>query len=220
MNALVAYAETAQDIAAGLDKFLGPVPDYATEITALISECFAISSALRELSTAIGDSRHNRRYHQISEDIRITLQSLEYTFNDVRSLFGGLGRGFHIPQSTAYRSVWREITVHFVEESGSSLCRRLETYRRFLLVLVCVVEGLAAHLQPMIDIGHTVNLFLEIIQIPMNMRICNIVSRVFSQYRMTCLQMIWRISRWVIQVREASISCNQSAHVNQELMGA
>ncbi|KAL8785318.1 MAG: hypothetical protein Q9195_008687 [Heterodermia aff. obscurata] len=56
---LLAQAETAQDVAAGLNRFLDPVPEYSTEITALISECFAISSALRELQTAIGDSRYN-----------------------------------------------------------------------------------------------------------------------------------------------------------------
>lgn len=142
MAALVATAEAAQDIAAGLDKFLSPLPDYSTEITALISECFAISSALRELETAIGDSRSNRRYHQIIEDVRVTLQSLEYTFNDVRRLFGGLGRADYISQSAAYRLVWQDITAHFMEESGNSLCRRLGFYRRFLLVLACVAEGL------------------------------------------------------------------------------
>ncbi len=143
MNRLVARAEAAQDIAAGLNKFLGPVPNYSTEITALISECFAISSTLRKLSTAIGDSRYNSGYHEISEDLTITLQSLEYTFHDVKRLFGDLGRADYISQSAAYRSVWQEITAHFMEESGNSLCRRLEFYRRFLLELVCVAEGFA-----------------------------------------------------------------------------
>jgi len=147
MTDLVARAEAAQDIAAALNKFLGPVPNYSTEITALISECFAISSALRELRDAIGDSRYNGGYHEISGDLTITLQSLEYTFHDVRRLFGDLGRADYISQSAAYRSVWQEITAHFMEESGNSLCRRLEFYRRFLLVLVCVAEGLATILQ-------------------------------------------------------------------------
>ncbi len=142
MAGLVAKAEATQDIAAGLDKFLGLVPNYSTEITALISECFAISSALRRLNSAIGDSRYNSGYHAISEDLHITLQGLEYTFVDVRRLFGHLGRAEYISQSAAYRSVWQELTAHFWEESGNSLCRRLEFYRRFLLVLVCVAEGL------------------------------------------------------------------------------
>lgn len=143
MAGLVARAEAAQNIAAGLDKFLGLVPNYLTEITALISECFAVSSALRGLNTAIGDSRYNSGYHEISEDLTITLQSLDYTFHDVRRLFGHLGRVEYVSQSAAYRSVWQEITTHFMEESGNSLCRRLYFYRRFLLVLVYVAEGLA-----------------------------------------------------------------------------
>ena len=142
--ALLAQAETAQDIAAGLNRFLDPVPEYSTEITALISECFAISSAIRELRTAIGDSRFNRQYLEVQDDINVTLRSLDYTFEDVRRMFGGLGSAHHLSPASAYRSVWTEMTVHFQDESGNSLCRRLEYYRRFLLMLTCVVERLVA----------------------------------------------------------------------------
>ena len=78
MATLIAHAETAQDIAAGLNRFLDPVPESSTEITALISECFAISSVLRELSTAIGDPRYSWNFHTISEDLEVTLNSLKY----------------------------------------------------------------------------------------------------------------------------------------------
>ena len=139
---LIAQAETAQDIAAGLNKFLDPVPEYSTEITALIAECFATSSALRELTAAIGDPRFNRQYHEVKEDISMTIRSLDYTFEDVRHLFGGLGRTNHVSQASAYRSVWTDITVHFQGESGNSLCRRLEYYKRFLFLLTCVIERL------------------------------------------------------------------------------
>ena len=142
MATLLANAETAQDIAAGLNKFLDPVPEYSTEITALISECFAISSALRELTTAIGDQRYSRHLHLISEDLDVTISSLENTFDDVHRLFGGFGRINHISRGSSYRSVWTDITVHFQEESGNSLCRRLEYYRRFLLMLTCDIRRL------------------------------------------------------------------------------
>ena len=190
MTALVATAETAQDIAAVLDEFLGPVSDYSTEITALISACYALSSALRGLSTAIGDSRFNVRYHRISEDLHITLLSLEYTFNDIKRLFGGLGRPTHISQSAAYRSVWREIATHFERESGNSLWRRLEYYQSFLLVLACIVEGLAAVLSTKIDFGFTADFTLENNQTGMNSMICDIVLIVFFGYKMTVLQAI------------------------------
>ena len=138
---LIAKAEEAQDVAAGLNKFLDPVPDSSTEITGLISECFAISSALRELSTAIADSRFRQYPAQVNDDINVTLASLDYTFEDVNRFFGGLRSTNYISSGSLYRSVWTEITVHFQDESGNSLCRRLEFYRRFLMALTSVVLG-------------------------------------------------------------------------------
>ena len=130
--ALIAMAETAQDVAAGFNKFLDPVSESSTEITALIGECFSISSALRELATAVEDARYIRKYASIAEDIRLVLRSLEYTFNDVIRLFGLLGRTTYITVSEGYRQVWREIETSFRLESRNSLCSRLVYYRRFI----------------------------------------------------------------------------------------
>lgn len=137
--ALIAMAETAQDIAAALHKFLDPVAESSTEITGLIAECFGISSALRELHDAIGDLRQNRRHATISEDVRILLLSLDYTFKDVNRLFGGLARSNHITLSSGYRQVWRDIEVYFQEESRNTLSVRLEIYKTFLQHLICIV---------------------------------------------------------------------------------
>lgn len=143
--ALIATAETAQEVASGLNKFLEPVAESSTDITGLISECFAISSTLRELATAVGDVRHNRRYASIAEDVRLVLRSLEYTFDDVHQLFGGLARTNHLTLSTGYRQVWRDIEIHFQNESRNTLCDRLQYYRRFLQDLICIVlEGWAS----------------------------------------------------------------------------
>lgn len=78
MATLITRAETAQDIAAGLNKFLNPVPEHSAEIAALISECFAISSVLRELSSATGDPRYAWNLNLISQDLGVTLTSLKY----------------------------------------------------------------------------------------------------------------------------------------------
>lgn len=140
--ALIATAESAQDIAAGLNKFLEPVSEHSTEITLLIGECFNISSALRELDEAVGDSRQTRSYALISEDVRAVLQSLDYTFKDVNYLFGGLSRTIHISSSSAYRQVWRDIEKFFYDQSLNTLSVRLEYYKRFLQDLICIiVEG-------------------------------------------------------------------------------
>ncbi len=132
---LVATAETAQDVASGLNKFLEPVAESSTEITRLMSECFAISSALRELSTALREPRHSRSYSIISENLRLAVSSLEYTFDDVGRLCGRIPR----TRNSAYRSIWRDIENYFQDESRNSLLARLEYYRRFLQDLLCII---------------------------------------------------------------------------------
>ena len=133
-QSLIAVAETAQSIAAGLNKFLDPVPECSTEITGLIAECFAISSALRELSNAISDPLFYRSFALIREDVRTVLSSLDHTFYDVGHLFGGLG-------GATYRQVWREIDLHFQTESRNTLVTRLEYYRNFLIGLTRIISG-------------------------------------------------------------------------------
>ncbi|KAI4087150.1 MAG: hypothetical protein LQ344_006992 [Seirophora lacunosa] len=146
--ALIAVAEKAQDIAAGFNTFLDPVPEISTEITGLISECYAISSALRELNTAKEDPRYVYEYDYVARDVNTARQSLEYTFHDVFRLLGGLGRPSYISQRTAYYQVWREIDDHFYHESNFSLCKRLEYYRLYLAEISCnLIDGSASAFQ-------------------------------------------------------------------------
>lgn len=133
--ALIALAESAQDIATGFNRFLDPLPENSTEITALISECFAISSALRLLDTAKEDPRYYLDYEYIYNDVAVVRDTLDYTFTDVTRLFGGLDRPFHISRRTAFRQVWQEIDDFFYQESHASLCRRLEDSRIYLTEL-------------------------------------------------------------------------------------
>ncbi len=135
LYSLVAVAESAQKIAAGLNEFLDAVPERSTEITGLISECFAISSALRELSNAIRDPLYYHRFELIREDVSIVGQSLDYTFQDVDRRFGGL-------RTATYHQVWREMDTHFKNESRNTLVTRLEYYRSFLLRLLHLITGL------------------------------------------------------------------------------
>ncbi|KAL8736963.1 MAG: hypothetical protein Q9181_002159 [Wetmoreana brouardii] len=137
--ALIAVAESAQDIAVGFNKFLDPLPEFSTEITGLISECYAISSGLREINTAKDDQRYCSEYDLIYADVITVRQSLDYTFEDVHRLFGGLNRPTHISRRAAYRQVWEEIEEHFYRESRSSLCERLEWNRLYLQELSCLL---------------------------------------------------------------------------------
>lgn len=141
MGDFIATAESAQDVAAALDKFLDHIPEYDAEITALIGECFGLSSALRQLNTCYGDLQFHNNYVQISNDIHVTLQSINYTFDDVHGLLTGLGSSLHLSRTAAYRAVWDNIIVHFDRESNNSLGRRIGIYRRFLGAVICLIEG-------------------------------------------------------------------------------
>ena len=143
--ALIAVAESAQDMAAAFHKFLDPVPESAAEINGLLSELYAISSALRDLNTAIAVSLHNPRYSLISDHVRDSIKSLRYTIDDVRRLIAGLRRPIYLSDSAAYRGVWREISLYFQNESSTSLCLRLEFYRRFFHSLLRILEGSVVH---------------------------------------------------------------------------
>lgn len=133
---LIAVAEAAQDVAAGLHKFISPVSDCDADITALIAKCFDVSSALRDLVKAINECRRLAQYHRISGEVQDTCESLDHSFKDVHQI---VGEGFadakraKTSQTAAYRRVWRNIDEHFRSESGNPLVRRLE-YCRLLLI--------------------------------------------------------------------------------------
>lgn len=141
-SALIAVAETAQDISAALEKFLGPVDDQSAEITKVMAECLSISSALRELDKTIGPFPYHRRYREISYDLTTVKDSLNYTFRDVQRLFGGLGRVALVPRAE-YIYVWRDLCDFIRTESGNTLRRRLRIYCIVLEELIStLIEGL------------------------------------------------------------------------------
>lgn len=153
--ALLASAETAQDVASVFNKFLDPVSEHSAEITGLISVCFALSSALRELAEAFSDPRLQASQIIIKDDLQTLLRSLDYTFKDVHRLFGGLGRTSHVSPSAGYRQVWREVESHFQEESNNTLSMRLKFYRMFLDDMICIIyEGCS---RPPSQVGFNVN---------------------------------------------------------------
>ena len=143
MAALLAVAETAQDVGSALTKFIDQgdaLADYSADITALIAQCFSTSSALRSLRDAIEQYRYPRRHQLISNDLNTVRSSLTYTFKDVQQIFGGLGRAG--VTSGVYRQVWRELDNHFREEGRNTLKRRLEYYQEFLYGLTdTLIEG-------------------------------------------------------------------------------
>ena len=137
---LIARAESAEDLASALMRFKETLPESAAEITALMTELFAVSTALTKLFRHREDPRYEFRYHLIADGVQLTLYSLDYTFDDFRQLLGGLGRPSPFSNGTTYRRVWRDILEHFEQESGNSLSRRLEICEEFLLQLLDQIE--------------------------------------------------------------------------------
>ena len=139
--AALAEAESAQDAAAALNLFLGPAADYSAEITALIGELYALSSALRRLDKTILELQHvYGAYESIRAEARITLESLNFTFADFNRLLGQLNKYGHLSHSAAYCRVWADIEQYFASQSNCILRRRLEYCRKYVLQLRLVME--------------------------------------------------------------------------------
>ena len=138
--ALIAQADNAQDAAAALHKFLEYSPDCSSEITALISELYAVISALRRLDKTILEITHAGVYGRISAEVRITLESLDYTFKDFTRLLGHLGRYDHLSNGAAYRQTWEDIDEYFHAQSNCLLRKRLQYYTKYLLQMEHVIE--------------------------------------------------------------------------------
>ena len=142
-KALNVVAQDAQQVAAGLNKFLGPVPESKVDITALIAKCFEVSSSLHNLAEAVENSHRSATYKRISVDIYDVVHSLDYTFKDVHNI---VGEGFadakkaKLSQSTAYHRVWRNIEDYFRRESGNTITRRLEYCRLLLFDLIDILH--------------------------------------------------------------------------------
>jgi hypothetical protein len=139
-------SDSAQDIGSALLTFQRHLHNFATEITALISELFAISSAILELQTALLDPRFansltRRNRLTIEDDKGIVIRSLEYTFNDIYRFLGDLSRRTWRSDREAYMAVWQTMDDFFREESRNTLLTRLEYYRSFLDELGVCAQG-------------------------------------------------------------------------------
>ena len=129
--ALIAVAETAQDVSAALEKFLVPVEDQSAEIAALMAVCLSTSAALRGLDRTIGDFPYHPHYRDISNDLATVRQSLKFTFDDVQRLCGGLARVAVLPRGE-FVYLWRDLCDYFRAESGNTLRRRMQIYCHLL----------------------------------------------------------------------------------------
>ena len=139
--ALTANSEAARALAHEILEFQEWVIDPESEISALAETFSSISAALSALKRAESDPGNVLGVGLIREDKRIILRSLEYTFSDVRRLFGGLRDPRYRTNTEAYNEVWLDIEDYFLEESNNALLDRLDYYYRFLKDLIDVAKG-------------------------------------------------------------------------------
>ena len=139
--ALTANSEVARTLAHEILEFQEWVIDPESEIAALAEAFSSISAALSTLKRVEDDPRNVYGVDDIQDDKRIILRSLEYTFGDVRRLFGGLRDPKYRTNTEAYNEVWADIEEYFLEEGNNALLNRLDYYYRFLKDLIDVAKG-------------------------------------------------------------------------------
>lgn len=145
---LVSPAESAEAIGAGFTKFLDAVPDHAAEITALVSELFALSSVLRELDASCLSRQYGSNFPLIADDLKLVRSSLCQTLKDVLNLLGDIDHATvpNFTTSGSYYQTWKRIHLFFRREYGDNLCTHLERYKKFLLELGNVMKRYTAPL--------------------------------------------------------------------------
>lgn len=137
---LIADAENAEDIAEALSKFKTYVPDDAPDITASISELYAIGSLLRDIDKASNSAEYHRNFPLIEEDLELVCSSLHNTVEDVFEKLGYLGNGSPVLNAGMYRQTWKDITFFFIQNGRLTLRKRLEKYKLFITELASIMK--------------------------------------------------------------------------------
>lgn len=123
-------ADEAEDVAAGLTTFRTPLPEYSTDVTATISDYYAIIASLTFLNDVSKDAQHRPNWLTVRSDLELLRASLTYTDEDILDFFRCL-EGANAPPAR-FRHVWRAMNQFFWDESQYSLATRLAKYKAFL----------------------------------------------------------------------------------------
>ncbi|RMZ39780.1 hypothetical protein CA14_000303 [Aspergillus flavus] len=129
--ALRTSADNAEDVAAGFREFREHLPGHEAEITGLIADLFAISSALKRLDNLTNDRRHQHNLAIVQPDLELVRTSLKITLEDIVDFFGDL----EVRRGSArdvYRRTWIELCEFFRDEGKDSPPTRLARYKTYL----------------------------------------------------------------------------------------
>lgn len=123
-------ADEAEDVVAGLNMFRLSLPQHATELTAVISEYYAIITTLSTLDGLSKETHYRRNWLRIQPDLQLALASLKYTTEDVLDYFRYLDGVRNPPEK--YDTVWTKLNQFFWDETQCSFATRLAKYKTFL----------------------------------------------------------------------------------------
>lgn len=131
-------AHAAEDVATVLTAFVSKVPEHATDITSVVSEVFAISTALRSLESSHAVPGLRANFNAIADDVELVVRaSLRTTLRD---LFDALSRMNGDP-AAAHRATWISLWTFFQRQAGFSLLLRLKYYRAMLGEMAAAARG-------------------------------------------------------------------------------
>jgi hypothetical protein len=137
---LTTDAERAEDIGDVFSKFKAHVPDHAPDITASVSELYAIGSILRELDTTLHLPQYAPSFMLIDKDLDLVCSSLQDSLQEIFDIVGDMGNGSQILTSSMYRQTWKDIALYFRRNGRMSLKMRLETYKHFMVELANILK--------------------------------------------------------------------------------
>jgi hypothetical protein len=126
-QALRASRQSADDVAAGFYVFRDPLPEHVGDITSLMSELYAISSALSTLEGLAEDPRKRRYMELIKPDLNVVQASFTYTIEDIGDIFRGLDGADASP--ARYKRTWVILNRFFWDQSNYTLATRLAKYK-------------------------------------------------------------------------------------------
>ncbi|KAL2003602.1 hypothetical protein VTN02DRAFT_3148 [Thermoascus thermophilus] len=138
--ALRTSAVNAEDVAAGLRQFRDPLPEHSTEITGMIADLYAISTALNSLEELTSSRHYRHNLHLVQPDLDLVQASLKYTLEDVVDFFGDLDSRRTLTRDV-YKQTWIDLSTFFNNEIHYSLATRLGKYKLFLKELEDIMKN-------------------------------------------------------------------------------
>ena len=155
-------AHATEGVATSLTSFVSKVPEHATDITSVVSELFAISTALRSLEASHAVPALRCNFSKIADDVELVVRaSLRVTVRDIfeslarvnvnvnmnanvsASIHGGVsvGAAGGGADPAMHRATWISLWRYFQRQAGFSLHLRLKYYRAMLSEMAAIARG-------------------------------------------------------------------------------